>query len=232
MVSRTRGVYRIAIDGEVAGTETWSLQRDRVTLQARSSSEMRLPEPNRQDLALSITVTGVFLKLEFALARGKERLTATVAREGDLLRARIFEDNAPAYEDEFPANRFEKVDPVSILASLPLLAGGMPHEGGEIRFETLLLPLPDLRPVEVRQSFRDTGADALFLAEIGVREARRLSVTSSLADGAALESTLWVDGDGMPLRQLVEHGGRTIEVVLESASEAPAGRELPLLDAR
>jgi hypothetical protein len=228
--ARTTGVFAVTLDGEPAGSESWTLDRDGTTIQARSTITMRLPEPNRQELALAATVSGVFLKLEVVLQMGGSTRRAVVAREGDLLQARLFEENAPAYENAFSAAGFEKVDFGSILTAVPLLASGRLEPGGSYELSALLLPLPDLLPLEVRQAFRDQGVEPVILADGRAVQARRLAQETRLPEGGALESLLWVDGDGVPLRQTVEHGGRLLDVCLLSREDGalPPGRALPM----
>lgn len=227
--TRTGGVFSVTVDGEPAGSETWTLDRDGVTLQARSTISMRIPEPNLQQLDLAISAAGVFLKLEVVLQRGGGSRRAVVAREGDALRARVFEENAPAYENAFSAVGFEKVDFGSILSALPLVAAGLVGPGETCELSALLLPLPDLLPLEVRQSFHDLGPEPVVLADGTVVEARRIAQATWLPEAGALESTLWVDADGVPVRQTLEHGGRLVEVALLSREERPLPREIPVL---
>jgi hypothetical protein len=226
---RTSGVFSIAVDGEPAGSETWTLDRDGVTLRAWSTISMRIPEPNLQQLDLAISAAGVFLKLEAELQRGGGSRRAVVAREGDALQARVFEENAPAYENAFSAAGFEKVDFGSILSALPLVAAGRLGPGEMRELSALLLPLPDLLPLEVRQSFRDLGPESVALADGTMVEARRIAQTTRLPEAGALESALWVDAEGLPLRQTLEHADRLIEVVLLSREERPLPREIPVL---
>jgi hypothetical protein len=230
--SRATGLFSVTLDGELAGTESWTLDRDGVTLRARSTIVMRLPEPNRQELALAVTVDGRFLGLEVTLQLGGSERRAVVAREGDVLRARVYEDNAPAYENAFSASGFEKVDFGSILAALPLAASGRPAPGESCEISTLLLPLPDLLPVEVRQSFRDAGAEPALLADGRAVEARRIAQVSVLPEGGAVETTLWIEAGGLPVRQTVDHAGRVLDVALVSREERELPRELPVFRGR
>jgi hypothetical protein len=226
---RTGGVFSVTVDGEPAGSESWTLDRDGVTLRARSTISMRVPEPNLQQLDLAISAAGVFLKLEVVFQRGGGSRRAVVAREGDALQARVFEENAPAYENAFSAAGFEKVDFGSILSALPLTASGRIGPGETRELSALLLPLPDLLPLEVRQSFHDLGPEPGALADGTLVEARRFAQTTWLPEAGALESALWVDPDGVPVRQTLEHDGRRVEIVLLSREERPLPREIPVL---
>ena len=228
--TRATAVIAITLDGEPAGSESWTLDWDGTTIQARSTITMRLPEPNRQELALAATASGVFLKLEVILQMGGSTRRAVVAREGDLLQARLFEENAPAYENAFSAAGFEKVDFGSILTAVPLLASGRIGPGRGCELSALLLPLPDLLPLEVRQAFHDQGSEPVILADGRAVQARRLAQETRLLDGGALESLLWVDADGVPLRQTVEHEGRVLDVSLLSREDGPLplGHALPM----
>ncbi len=227
--TRTSGVFSVTVDGEPAGSESWTLDRDGVTLRARSTITMRLPEPNRQELVLAASASGAFLKLQVTLQRGGGTRRAMVAREGDALQARVFEENAPAYENAFSAVGFEKVDFGSILSALPLLASGRPGAGGACELSALLLPLPDLLPLEVRQSFRDLGVEPVVLPDGTAVEARRIAQATWLSEVGSVESTLWVDGGGVPVRQTLEHGGRLVDVALLSREERMLPRELTVL---
>jgi hypothetical protein len=60
-------------------------------------------------------------------------------------------------------------------------------------------------------------------------EARRFAQTTWLPEAGALESALWVDPDGVPVRQTLEHDGRRVEIVLLSREERPLPREIPVL---
>jgi hypothetical protein len=228
---RTRGVFAITLDGEAAGSEAWTLDRDGVTLQVRSTITMRLPEPNRQDLSMAAAAGGLFLKLEVTIQLGDGERRAVVQREDDVLRCRVFEENAPAYENDFSAAGFDEADFGSILMVLPLLASGRPAPAEPCERSALLLTLPDLRPLEVRQSFRDEGFETVVLADGQAVEARRVRKVTLIPEAGSLESLLWVDGEGLPVRQVVEHGGHTLEVALVSREDRPRGLELPVVHA-
>lgn len=225
-------MFAVTVNGEPAGSESWTLDRDGVTLRARSTITMRLPEPNRQELALAAAASGAFLQLEVTLHLGGGARRAVVTREGEVLQARIYEENAPAYENAFSADGFEKVDFGSILTALPLLASGRPGPGGACELSALLLPLPDLRPLEVRQSFRDLGPEPAILPDGSAVEARRMLQVTWLPDVGSVESTLWVDGEGLPVRQTFEHEGRAVDVALLFREERPLPRELPVFHGR
>lgn len=228
--TRTRGVFSVTLDGEAAGSESWILDRDAVTLQVKSTIAMRLPEPNRQELSLASTASGRFLKLDVVLQLGDGERRASVRLEGGVLKAALYEENAPAYEDEFPAAAFDKVDFGSILTELPLLSSGRVQPGRPCGVSALLLPLPDLRPIAVRQSFEQLGLEVLVLGDGRRLPARRMVKISRLSDGAPLESALWVGEDGLPLRQVVDHAGRTVDISLTFFEERSLGRELPMID--
>jgi hypothetical protein len=227
---RSSGIYGVTVDGVPAGSESWTLDRDGVTLQARSTIAMRLPEPNSQELRLAAGADGTFLELEAVLRLGGTERRAVVTREGALLRARVFEENAPAYEDDFRADAFERVGFGSILTLLPVLASGRPRPDAPHVFSGLLLTLPDLRPLEVRERVRDQGAEMVTLTDGSTLEARRLAWTTEVPGEGSLESVVWVDAGGLPLLQALEHGGRVIEVALVSREERRLPAALPLLN--
>ncbi len=208
------------------------MDRDGVTVQVKSTIAMRLPEPNRQELSLAATAAGRFLKLEVAVQLGDGERRGLVRLEEGLLKASLHEENAPAYEDELDATEFDKVEFGSILAAVPLLASGRPAPGRPCELSALLLPLPDLIPLRLRQRFEDAGPEPVVLADGRALEARRIEQVSRLPEGGAVSSTLWAAPDGVPLRQLVEHAGRTVDIVLTFLEERPAPRELPVLRAR